>query len=255
MDLVEAAVRTRRHAEATAHVTAMRDAQIGALSPRLALLAAGSAAIAATGGQASELFLEALAVPGAERWPFELARIRLAYGECLRRTRATAGARVQLTAALDVFQRLGARPWAARAGSELRATRLPASQPREPGTPALTPQEREIAMLAATGLTNKQIGERLYLSYRTIAAHLYQIFPSSASPPALRCETPSVLFLPGSSAQTTRTERSAITRALVCHHGPVGRCSRAWWRWSSGLLRLLAAGDVELGAGDPLPAV
>jgi FixJ family two-component response regulator len=53
----------------------------------------------------------------------------------------------------------------------------------------LTPQERQIAMLAAAGLNNKQIGQRLFLSHRTVGAHLYQIFPNWASHPGPRCVT------------------------------------------------------------------
>jgi hypothetical protein len=91
MDVVEAAVRTGRRAEAAAHVTALRDAGIAAISPRLALLAAGSAAIAAPDGEASELFDRALAIAGAGRWPFELVRVQLSYGERLRRGRSALG--------------------------------------------------------------------------------------------------------------------------------------------------------------------
>lgn len=177
MDLVEAAVRTGRRAEAAAHVAAMRDADVAAISPRLALTAAGSAAMAAPDAAAGGLFAAAIAVPGADRWPFELARVQLAYGERLRRGRATTASRVQLSAALATFQRLGARPWAARAGHELRATGLTKSRADGAGPATLTPQEREIASLAAAGLSNKQIAERLFLSHRTVSAHLYQVFP------------------------------------------------------------------------------
>ena len=65
----------------------------------------------------------------------------------------------------------------ARAGSELRATGLALRQGQNFGLAALTAQEREIATLAASGLTNKQIGERLHLSHRTVGTHLYQLFP------------------------------------------------------------------------------
>ena len=85
MDVVEAAVHSGRLDKAAAHVAAMRDLNIGALSSRLALLAAGSAAIANSDEGGIALFEDALAVPGAERWPFDLARIQLAYGERLRR--------------------------------------------------------------------------------------------------------------------------------------------------------------------------
>jgi DNA-binding CsgD family transcriptional regulator/tetratricopeptide (TPR) repeat protein len=179
MDLVEAAVRTNRFAEATAHVAAVQEANVSALSSRLALFSAAAAAIVVQeDDRAEELFEAALALPDLQRWPFELARVRLAYGERLRRNRATARSRVQLRAAIEVFERLGARPWVKRAANELRATGLtkPRSGARQRAA-VLTPQEREIAELAGSGLTNKQIGERLFLSHRTVGAHLYQIFP------------------------------------------------------------------------------
>jgi ATP/maltotriose-dependent transcriptional regulator MalT len=177
LDLVEAAVGTGRHAEAAAHAAAMRDAGLAALSPRLALLTLGSAAITAPAGSAAGLFEQALAIPGADRWPFDLARVQLAYGEHLRRARAITGSRTCLATALHSFGRLDARPWATRAGHELRATGRAAQRTGEPGRAPLPPQEREIATLAATGLTNKQIGQRLHLSHRTIGAHLYRAFP------------------------------------------------------------------------------
>ena len=112
---------------------------------------------------------------------------RLAYGERLRRAKAPGEARPHLILAADTFQRLGATPWTARAQSELRATgRI---TPGAAGTTEpLNPQESEIARLAASGLTNREIGERLFLSPRTIAAHLYRVFPKLgiASRSALR---------------------------------------------------------------------
>jgi DNA-binding CsgD family transcriptional regulator len=176
MDLVEAAVGSNRQAEADAHVTAMRDVGVASLSPRLALLAASAAAIAASGDVATAFFEEALAVPGAERWGFDLARVRLAYGEHLRRSRAISASRVQLSAALGAFERMGARPWATRARNELRATGENRSRARTVGPAALTPREREIAQLAAAGLSNKQIGAQLRLSARTVGAHLRHVF-------------------------------------------------------------------------------
>ena len=176
MDLVEAAVRTRRTVEAEAHVRAMREAGIAAVSPQLALLVAGSAALVAPDDSAVSRFEQALAVPGAQHWPFELARIRLAFGERLRRLRLVTEARAQLDTAAEVFERLGAQPWADRAASELRATRRSRTGAKH-GSVTLTAQEQEIAALAATGMTNKQIGERLHLSPRTVGSHLYQLFP------------------------------------------------------------------------------
>ena len=177
LDLVEAAVRTGRQAKAAAHVAAMGEAGIRKISPRLALVTAGAAAIVASRDQAAARFEEALAVPDADQWPFDLARIQLLYGEWLRRARFTGQARAHLSAALDTFRRLGAQPWQVRAGNELRATGL-AARSAEPGSSEpLAPLDREIARLAAVGQTNKQIGERLHISHRTVAAHLYQLFP------------------------------------------------------------------------------
>jgi DNA-binding CsgD family transcriptional regulator len=177
MDLVEAAARTGRHTEAAAHVTAMRDAGIAAISPRLALLAAGSEAIATPDANGLGLFEAALAIPGVDRFPFDLARVQFRYGERLRRARSTKESRPHLAAALEIFQRLGARPWASRAARELQATGQTSACAHQPARDPLTPQERQIAMLAAAGLTNKEIGQQLFLSHRTVGAHLYQIFP------------------------------------------------------------------------------
>ena len=136
LDLVEAAVRTGRHAEAAAHVRAMREADLGAISPRLALTVAGAAALAAPGEQARGLFETALATPGADQWPFDLARVRLLYGEWLRRERSTAEARVQLSMAMKTFRQLSALPWQIRAANELRATGL-ATSAADPAWPRI----------------------------------------------------------------------------------------------------------------------
>ena len=78
MDLVEAAVRADRQAEAAAHVAAMQQANLAGLSSRLALVVGASAAMVAPDDHAVELFDAALALPGIERWQFDLARVRLA---------------------------------------------------------------------------------------------------------------------------------------------------------------------------------
>jgi DNA-binding CsgD family transcriptional regulator len=178
MDLVEAAVRTGRRDEAAAHVAAMEVAPLFTGRPRLALVRAGSAALVASGDEAVRRFERALAVPGAERHPFERARVQLAYGEHLRRARSTSASRIQLAAALAAFRDLGAHSWATRASNELQATGLTHRSAAADGPPlVLTAQEHQIALLAATGLSNKQIGSRLYLSPRTVGAHLYRTFP------------------------------------------------------------------------------
>jgi DNA-binding CsgD family transcriptional regulator len=178
---VEAAARSGRSREAAAHVAAARDAQIDKLSSRLALAVAGADAMAAADADHRDLFERALRTPDADLWPFDLARIHLAYGERLRRTKSPSDARAHLGAALDRFEQLAARPWAKRAGNELRATglrRMPTNRVKEPSAGSLlTAQQRQIAELAAEGLSNKQIGERLFLSSRTVGYHLHQVFP------------------------------------------------------------------------------
>lgn len=176
-DLVEAAVRTGRQAVAEAHVLALNEARIGEISNRLALQVAGSAALTARDDAAVALFERAVSLPGAERWPFDLARVRLAFGEQLRRSRATVESRTQLRLALETFERLGARPWVNRAAGELRAAGRCERVAAPRNLDALTNQERQIALLAATGLTNKEIAGRMFLSPRTIGFHLHRAFP------------------------------------------------------------------------------
>jgi DNA-binding CsgD family transcriptional regulator len=176
LDLVEAAVRTRRDDEARAHVRAAREAGLADVSARSALLVAGAAALTEQGDRARARYAEALAVPGSGAWPFDVARVRLAYGEHLRRSRATSAARVQLVDALATFRGLGAGPWVVRAESELRAAGHRVVRAGSAAPTALSHQERTVAHLAATGATNRQIGERLGLSPRTVGSHLARVF-------------------------------------------------------------------------------
>jgi DNA-binding CsgD family transcriptional regulator len=177
LDLVEAALRTDREIEAAARVDAVKAANIAAISPRLALITTAATAMTAPDDQAAGLFEEALAVPGSDRWPFDRARVHLLFGERLRRMRKVAEARGHLEAALEEFSRLGAPTWAARAAAELRATGQAPRRADRYDFAELTSQELEIARLAAVGLSNKQIGDRLFLSHRTVGAHLYRVFP------------------------------------------------------------------------------
>jgi DNA-binding CsgD family transcriptional regulator len=177
MDVVEAAMRTGREAEAAAHAAAVQAANVSAISPRLALLAGASAALAASDDTAVALFDRAIATPGGAQFRFNFARVEFAYGQRLRRLRAPAEARTHLDAALAIFDGLGARQWSTRAEAELRAAGGARTHNENRDRDELTPQEREIALLAATGLSNKQIGERLFLSHRTVGFHLHRIFP------------------------------------------------------------------------------
>lgn len=174
-DLVEAAMYTGREAAAAAHIAAARDCRLDRLSPRLRLVVLASAAIAEPETDTAALKY-AITEPGNDRWPFDLARIQLAYGSALRRIKRTTDARHQLSGAAEIFRRLGAIPWAARADRELRATGITIAK-TDVGLASLTPQQRQIALLAAAGHTNKEIAARLFLSPRTVSTHLYQVFP------------------------------------------------------------------------------
>lgn len=147
-------------------------------SPRLRALVEHARALLAA--EPEQHFTAALADPRTEQWPFERARTLLHQAEWLRRARRIAEARAPLSAALETFRRLGAHPWVARAEAELRAAG--AAEPREehaaPDALAeLSPQQQEIIRLAARGFTNRQIGDRMFLSPRTVGSHLYRSFP------------------------------------------------------------------------------
>jgi DNA-binding NarL/FixJ family response regulator len=122
---------------------------------------------------------EAVRLHAAGGRPFERARTELLYGRLLRRDRRRSDARAHLRSALEIFERLGAVPWAARASGELRATGIsPVARPSATGLlDRLTPQEIQVVRLAATGLTNREIGARLFLSPRTVSHHLYKAYP------------------------------------------------------------------------------
>jgi DNA-binding CsgD family transcriptional regulator len=177
-DLVVAASLSGRSDAAQAHVAAIEAERISELSPRLMLLACGAAGVAATDESAARAaFEKALAVGAADRWPFEKARVQLAYGRRLSRAGARLEARAVLQAAHATFGKLGAQPWVALTLRELRAVRSGPAMPATNAVAGLTPQELEIAQLAAQGYSNKEIGVRLHLSHRTVSTHLYRLFP------------------------------------------------------------------------------
>ncbi|WP_428957157.1 helix-turn-helix transcriptional regulator [Streptomyces sp. cg35] len=177
LDLVEAAVHTGRGEQGRQHALAAHDVGLPHVSPRLALITLGALAMTAEDPkEAEDLYTRAEAHPAARDLPFELARIRLAHGIRLRHTSGPRTARPVLTRAAETFDRLGAAAWAERAHAELRASGL-STRTSALHLAALTWQERRIAELAAGGLTNKEIGERMRLSPRTVSSHLYRIFP------------------------------------------------------------------------------
>jgi DNA-binding CsgD family transcriptional regulator len=125
---------------------------------------------------AERLFQDALSGDLAT-WPCFRGRLLLAYGAWLRRQRRVAESRAPLRAAGQVFDALGFVTMSERARQELRASGETSRRRTPDGWDQLTPQELQIAQLAASGMTNREIGQRLYLSHRTIGSHLYRIFP------------------------------------------------------------------------------
>jgi DNA-binding CsgD family transcriptional regulator len=136
---------------------------------------AARALVAGSEGGANDLFLRALARPAIHQWPFDVARLRLSYGEYLLREHAEVEARHQLDLARDTFDRLRAQPWVYRVDAQIRKL------VEKPGgtveTAGLTAKEYAVAQLAARGLTNKQIGAELFLSPRTVGTYLYRAYP------------------------------------------------------------------------------
>lgn len=176
-DLVEAALRTGRDAEARAHLAAMREVDLAALSPRMDLIQRGVEALVLADDTADARLEELLASPASDRWLFEVCRIRLAYAEDLDRRKRTNRVQQHLLAAHEGFAAMGARPWLARTQQKLHANGFRPAPTSSTTSAALTTQELQIAHLAASGMTNRQIAERLYLSHRTVGAHLYRVFP------------------------------------------------------------------------------
>jgi DNA-binding CsgD family transcriptional regulator len=179
-DLAEAAVHVDRVEQARARVAQVEAAAGDNPSIWIALGLRHARAMLADGEHdAAERYDEALSAD-LGRWPFQRARILLAHGEWLRRQRRIAESRAPLRTARDTFDALSCVDWGNRARRELRASGE-SSRRRDPAArDRLTAQELQIAQLAAEGLSNREIGARLYLSPRTISTHLYHVFPKLA---------------------------------------------------------------------------
>jgi DNA-binding CsgD family transcriptional regulator len=118
-----------------------------------------------------------IALKAEPKWPFDRARLQMSYGSWLRRQRRITESRPYLREAHDTFVSLGLQPWADRARAELRASGERTPEPTNTVRQALSPQELRIAQLAAAGLSNREIADRLFLSHRTVGAHLYRVYP------------------------------------------------------------------------------
>jgi DNA-binding CsgD family transcriptional regulator len=136
-------------------------------------------ALLADTASAPDFYRAALARGVEGSRPYDRARTHLAYGELLRRSQHRTQARPHLRAALATFEDLRAEPFIARATTELRASGETARK-RNPSTAlTLTPMERQTAQLAAQGLSNKDIAAQLWISPRTVAFHLRNVFTKS----------------------------------------------------------------------------
>jgi DNA-binding CsgD family transcriptional regulator len=175
-NLAEAALHTGRQEEIRRLVAGLdEEAELSADRALLQGLHYARAALA-DDDRAEAEFERALKAVGP-RWAFNHARINLAYGAWLRRQRRVSDSRGPLRAARDAFDRLDVPAWGERARQELRASGETSRKRRPEAWDQLSPQELQIATLAASGLSNREIGQRLYLSHRTVASHLYRMFP------------------------------------------------------------------------------
>jgi DNA-binding CsgD family transcriptional regulator len=176
VELVEAAARLGDAPRAAAAVRALA-VTTQASGTELALgMEARSRALVASGPAAEALYREAIDRLGRTRLRFMLARSHLVYGEWLRRERRRLDARTQLRTARRLFAEMGFEAFAQRAAVELLATGETARKRTVATSGRLTPQEAQIARLARDGLSNPEIGARLFISPRTVEYHLRKVF-------------------------------------------------------------------------------
>jgi ATP/maltotriose-dependent transcriptional regulator MalT len=175
-DLAEAALHLDRLEEARAHVEQVEAAAGQSPGSWIALGLNHARALLADDPEAEERFQAALCADFA-RWPFQRARAQLAFGQWLRRRRRIADSRDLLRAARDAFDALGCQAWGDQARRELRASGESSRRRVPEARDQLTAQELQIAQLAAKGLSNREIGQKLFVSPRTVGTHLYRIYP------------------------------------------------------------------------------
>jgi DNA-binding CsgD family transcriptional regulator len=175
-ELIEAATRAGEPERAADALEQLCSRAQASGTPFALGLAARSRALTSTGPAAEENYREAVDRLKNSRAATHLARAHLVYGEWLRREGRRHDAREQLRAAHEMLSGMGAEAFAARAARELRATgEHPRGRTAQPAD-ALTAQELQIARLVATGSTSREVGTQLFLSPRTIEAHLRSVF-------------------------------------------------------------------------------
>ncbi|MFI6074410.1 AAA family ATPase [Actinoplanes sp. NPDC051343] len=177
-ELVEAAARTGDAELAGAALTDLVEATELCDSDWATGVVARCRALVSDGPAARSLYAEAIERLGRTRLRPELARAHLLYGEWLRRRRQRVDARVQLRTAYEISSAIGMAGFADRARRELLATGETARRrtPEAATDGELTAQERQIALLVRDGLSNPEVGSRLFLSPRTVEWHLRKVF-------------------------------------------------------------------------------
>ena len=176
VELIEAAVRSGQPARAHAALERLTGSTGSSGTPWALGVEARCRAPLCDGDAAERRYRESIAHLSACSARAELARSHLLYGEWLRRQRRRADARTQLRTAHGMTEAMGMAAFAARARRELRATGETARKRAAATRPELTPQEAQIARLAREGLSNPEIGTRLFLSPRTVQYHLGEVF-------------------------------------------------------------------------------
>jgi DNA-binding CsgD family transcriptional regulator len=175
--LVEAAIRCGDRRAALEAFSMFEPWAINTGAPGwLALAARCRALMAEDEAEAQHHFREALQYHASAESDFERARTELLYGQELRRRRRPSAAREHLRSALEAFQQFDAQPWVDLASSELRAAGDHVEHRPQAATEALTPQQLEIARLAAAGATNREVAAQMFLSTRTVDHHMRNIF-------------------------------------------------------------------------------
>ena len=193
MPFVVAADRGGDRQEAARILAAVEEAGRVTPAPLLHVQLPYARAVFACDAAAEELYLAALG-QDLSRWPLVKARTEHAYGQWLRRHRQAARSRTLLLSARTAFDLVGASDWAGHDAVQ------GADHPVPSLAELLSPQETLIAQLAAEGLSNREIAERLYLSHRTVAAHLYRAFPKLGI--TSRSELAPLLKPPGEDSST-----------------------------------------------------
>ncbi len=175
-DLADAAVAAGTVQQARELLDGLPELAARLPSEMMVVAQAYTEAVLAPDDAAEERYTAALAALPAG-WALSRARLHLHHGRWLRRQRRNVDARSPLRSARDEFDRVGAGPWAEMAREQLRAAGESSNRRHANTSDRLSAQEMQIAVLASQGLSNREIGQRLFISHRTVGAHLYRIYP------------------------------------------------------------------------------